>query len=89
MKIRLAIGANIVKEGKITLPDIFAKDGMIHNIGTDLPDFKADSHIGGSGNFGFPGSIDDQVHFREPGLTQKADIYTESKSAVAVIAANI
>jgi dihydroorotase len=35
------------------------------------------------GKYVFPGLIDDQVHFREPGLTHKADIYTESKSAVA------
>ncbi|MCS4435108.1 dihydroorotase [Aquiflexum gelatinilyticum] len=83
MKSILITGANIVNEGKITLADIFVKDGMIYNVGTDLSDFEADIHIDATGKYVFPGLIDDQVHFREPGLTHKADIYTESKSAVA------
>ena len=44
-----------------------------------MPDIKIDA----SGQYLFPGIIDDQVHFREPGLTHKANIYTESKAAVA------
>jgi dihydroorotase len=83
MKSILITGANIVNEGKITLADIFVKDGMIYNLGPDLSNFEADIHIDATGKYAFPGLIDDQVHFREPGLTHKADIYTESKSAVA------
>ena len=44
---------------------------------------KIYTEINGEGKYLFPGSIDDQVHFREPGLTHKATIYTESKAAVA------
>jgi dihydroorotase len=83
MKSILISGANIVNEGKITRSDILVKDGLIYNIGKDLSEFEADIHIDASGKYVFPGLIDDQVHFREPGLTHKADIYTESKAAVA------
>ncbi|WP_373521296.1 dihydroorotase [Aquiflexum sp.] len=83
MKSILITGANIVNEGKITRSDVLIKDGMFYNIGTDLSEFEADTTIDASGKYIFPGLIDDQVHFREPGLTHKADIYTESKAAVA------
>jgi dihydroorotase len=83
MKRILITGANIVNEGKITRMDIFVQDGVIYNMGKDLSHFKADINIGAEGKYIFPGLIDDQVHFREPGLTHKADIYTESKAAVA------
>ncbi len=83
MKSILITGANIVNEGKITPMDILIQDGVFYNIGKDLSEFEADIHIDASGKYIFPGLIDDQVHFREPGLTHKADIYTESKSAVA------
>lgn len=83
MKSILITGANIVNEGKITRSDILIKDGVFYNIGKDLSEFEADMTIDASGKYIFPGLIDDQVHFREPGLTHKADIYTESKAAVA------
>lgn len=83
MKSILITGANIVNEGQITRSDILVKDGMIYNVGADLSEFEADLHIDASRKYIFPGIIDDQVHFREPGLTHKADIYTESKAAVA------
>jgi dihydroorotase len=83
MKSILITGANIVNEGKITPMDILIQDGVFYNIGKDLSEFEADITIDASGKYIFPGLIDDQVHFREPGLTHKADIYTESKSAVA------
>ncbi|MFC0263036.1 dihydroorotase [Fontibacter flavus] len=83
MKSILITGANIVNEGKITRSDILIKDGLIYNMGKDLSEFEADLTIDASGKYIFPGIIDDQVHFREPGLTHKADIYTESKAAVA------
>jgi len=83
MKSILITGANIVNEGKITRSDILIKDGVFYNVGKDLSEFEADMTIDASGKYIFPGLIDDQVHFREPGLTHKADIYTESKAAVA------
>lgn len=83
MKSILITGANIVNEGKITRSDILIKDGLFYNVGKDLSEFEADMTIDATGKYIFPGLIDDQVHFREPGLTHKADIYTESKAAVA------
>ncbi|MCH7401256.1 dihydroorotase [Belliella kenyensis] len=83
MKSILITGANIVNEGKITPMDILIQDGLIYNVGSDLSEFDADIKIDGKGKHIFPGIIDDQVHFREPGLTHKADIYTESRAAVA------
>lgn len=83
MKSILITGANIVNEGKITRLDILIQDGLFYNVGPDLSNFDADLKIDASGKYIFPGLIDDQVHFREPGLTHKADIYTESKAAVA------
>jgi dihydroorotase len=83
MKSILITGANIVNEGKITRLDILIQDGVFYNVGPDLSNFDADLKIDAHGKYIFPGLIDDQVHFREPGLTHKADIYTESKAAVA------
>lgn len=83
MKSILITGANIVNEGRISPGDILVKDGRIAKIGLDLSKEKADIHLDGSGKHLFPGLIDDQVHFREPGLTHKGDIYTEAKAGVA------
>lgn len=83
MKSILITGANIVNEGKITRSDVLIKEGIIFNVGNDLSEFDVDMTIDASGKHIFPGVIDDQVHFREPGLTHKADIYSESKAAVA------
>jgi len=55
MKSILITGANIVNEGKITLADIFVKDGMAYHVGPDLSDFEADIHIDASGKYVFPG----------------------------------
>jgi dihydroorotase len=74
--------ACIVNEGRITEADVYVKNGLIEKIGGALS-VDADLVIDARGNYLFPGVIDDQVHFREPGLTQKATIYTESKAAVA------
>lgn len=74
--------AIIVNEGKLFTGDVFIKDGLIEQIGTSI-DKAADKEINAEGLHLFPGCIDDQVHFREPGLTHKADIYTESRAAVA------
>jgi dihydroorotase len=78
----LITGARIVNEGRIYEADVFIKDGLIEKIGRSLSD-KAQTVIDAGGKYLFPGVIDDQVHFREPGLTHKATIYSESKAAVA------
>jgi len=83
MKSILITGANIVNEGQINLGDVLIKEGRINKIGLTLSNEKADIHIDGSGKHLFPGIIDDQVHFREPGLTHKGEIYTEAKAGVA------
>ena len=73
----------IVNEGRIEVLDLLTNGERIEKIGIQL-DSKSDvTEINGEGKFLFPGVIDDQVHFREPGLTHKATIYTESKAAVA------
>ena len=83
MKSILITNANIVNEGQITRGDLFIVDGFIHSIGENLASLPADIHIEAEGKYLLPGLIDDQVHFREPGLTHKATIYTESRAAVA------
>jgi len=83
MKSILITNANIVNEGQITRGDLLVVDGLIYIAGGNLSGHTADIHIEAEGKYLFPGLIDDQVHFREPGLTHKADIYTESKAAVA------
>ena len=77
--------ASIVNEGAIFRGDVLIKDGIIEKIfEQDSPDKVADAlTIDAKGKYLLPGVIDDQVHFRDPGLTHKADIYTESKAAVA------
>ena len=73
----------IVNEGRIEVLDLLTNGERIEKIGSQL-DSKSDvAEINGEGKFLFPGVIDDQVHFREPGLTHKATIYTESKAAIA------
>lgn len=74
---------SIINEGKNITGDVLIKKGRIELIGQALqPAFKVEE-IDGSGKYLLPGAIDDQVHFREPGLTHKANIYTEAKAAVA------
>ena len=71
----------VVNEGRITVKDVLIKNGHIEKISPQINEFAKE--INGEGKYLVPGAIDDQVHFREPGLTHKADIYTESKAAVA------
>jgi len=75
--------ATIVNEGKQILADILIKNGIIEKISGNISAEENIQVIDLEGKFVLPGCIDDQVHFREPGLTHKADIATESKSAVA------
>lgn len=73
----------IVNEGSITTGDILTANGRIEKIATQIGNVAGAVEINGEGQYLFPGCIDDQVHFREPGLTHKAQIYTEAKAAVA------
>jgi dihydroorotase len=74
--------ATIINEGKQTQADVLIKNGFIEKIAGSI-DAKADKEINAEGLHLFPGCIDDQVHFREPGLTHKGNIASESRAAVA------
>ena len=75
--------AKLVNEGKVFHADVLIKNGFIEKIDTNGIAMPADRTIDAGGLYMFPGLIDDQVHFREPGLTHKGDLYTEPKAAVA------
>ncbi len=77
----LIVNAKIVNEGKVVEGDVLIKNDRIAQIGPHLS--SRGRVIDALGNFLLPGVIDDQVHFREPGLTHKATIFTESRAAVA------
>ena len=77
--------ASVVNEGKIIVADLLIVNDRIEKIASDI-DMKLKAgyqEINAEGLYLIPGVIDDQVHFREPGLTHKADISSESKAAVA------
>ncbi|MEP6627205.1 MAG: dihydroorotase [Ginsengibacter sp.] len=74
---------SVVNENKILEKDVYVKNGRIERIDNNIDPKEKVTEILGVGKHLFPGVIDDQVHFREPGLTHKATIYTESKAAVA------
>ena len=77
--------ATLVNEGKTFVASVFVSDGMITKIVPDKEPFDYGSAmvIDATGKYLIPGLIDEHVHFREPGLTQKADLYSESRAAVA------
>ncbi len=75
--------ARIVNEDKVYENDLRIRHGRIEHIGNDLDASKHDQIIDASGLVLLPGMIDDQVHFRDPGMTHKADLATESAAAVA------
>ncbi len=85
MKSYLIKNAQLVNEGSITESDVLIKNGRIEKIANSISEDTAgvEKVIDASGLHLLPGFIDDQVHFREPGLTHKANIYTESRAAVA------
>lgn len=84
MKNYLIRNVQVVNEGRITIADLFVKNGRIEKISSQISQLNTGFiEINGEGKYLFSGAIDDQVHFREPGLTHKATIYTESKAAVA------
>src|SRR5690606_27276946 len=73
----------VVNEGRSVAQDVLVKNGRIEAIGNQLSSRTAVYEINGEGKHLLPGVIDDQVHFREPGLSSKATIYSESRAAVA------
>ncbi len=77
-------GGTLINEGERLDQDLYVKNGRIENIGSGLSSVYPNSKtIDLTGRLILPGLIDDQVHFREPGLTHKACIHTESQAAVA------
>ena len=74
----------IINEGNEFLSDIYIEGDKIKEISPSIsPKLSDTTTIDAEGNYIIPGLIDDQVHFREPGLTNKGEIYTESRAAVA------
>ena len=74
----------IINKGEIYPSDIYIEDEIIKEVSESItPKFSDTKTIDAEGNFIMPGLIDDQVHFREPGLIHKGDIYSESRAAVA------
>lgn len=76
-------GATVVNEGKQDVTDVLVKNGRIEKIGTGIQPDADCREINADGLYLLPGVIDDQVHFREPGLTHKANIASEARAAVA------
>ncbi len=72
----------LVNEGRIFVSDVLISNGVIQKIG-EVQESNGATVIDGTGKHLLPGVIDGQVHFREPGLTHKGDMYTESRAAVA------
>ena len=84
MKTILIKDAHIVNEGAITRGDVLVENGVIVDIAESISAKSATTQVyDAEGRYLLPGVIDDQVHFREPGLTHKANIATESRAAVA------
>lgn len=75
--------ARLVNEGRIIEADVLVENGFIAQIKSGLSDHTVTTVIDADGQYLLPGVIDDQVHFREPGLTHKATIQSESRAAVA------
>ena len=73
----------IINEGKKFVSDIYISNGRIEKIASTISLTEKVEEIDATGLYILPGCIDDQVHFREPGLTHKGNIFTESRAAVA------
>ncbi|WP_438463420.1 dihydroorotase [Marinomonas sp. PE14-40] len=83
MSITLIKNARVVNEGQVTETDVRIVDQRIDTIENNISAGPNDTVIDANGCYLLPGMIDDQVHFREPGLTHKGSIATESRAAVA------
>jgi dihydroorotase len=75
--------AELVNEGRRFVADVLVRDGIIERIGALPAGGRYDEELDLAGKLLLPGLIDDQVHFREPGLTHKACIASEARAAVA------
>jgi dihydroorotase len=81
---QLIKNVRIINEGENFIGNIVIEKELIVSVSKEIPQNQADyTVIDGQGKIAIPGVIDDQVHFRDPGLTHKADIFTESCAAVA------
>lgn len=76
-------GATIVNENSVFTGDVLVENEIIKEIGSEINPINGVEVINAKGKYLIPGFIDDQVHFREPGLTHKANIATESRAAAA------
>ena len=84
MKTTLIRNVSVVNEDTIRTCDVLIQGAVISKVAEGgCLNIDADEVIDGAGKHLLPGLIDDQVHFREPGLTHKGDLYTESRAAVA------
>ncbi|WP_020560302.1 dihydroorotase [Thiofilum flexile] len=79
----LILNANIVNEGLISQGDVYINNHRIEKIGSNLSHYQADQIIDAAGRFLMPGMIDSHVHFREPGLTYKGTLASESRASIA------
>src|SRR5690554_4690017 len=76
--------AQIVNAGSISQGDVYIENGIILEVAENISVKSPDTlRVDAEGKYLLPGMIDDQVHFREPGLTHKADIASESRAALA------
>lgn len=83
MSATLIVNARLVNEGRETENDLLIENGRIARIAASIDARPGDQVVDAAGRWLLPGMIDDQVHFREPGLTHKGDIASESAAAVA------
>lgn len=83
MQTILITNAILVNEGSVAPADVFIRDGRIEQIAASLTNRPSDTVIDAQGRMLLPGMIDCHVHFREPGLEQKADLHSETRAAVA------
>jgi dihydroorotase len=82
MKTTLITNAKVINEGKVFEADVLIRGNFIEKIAGSIPANHAEV-VDAKGLYLMPGAIDDQVHFREPGLTHKGNIFSESRAAVA------
>lgn len=75
--------AQIVNEGKVFVADVLIENDRIEKISESISSLEVDKIIDANGKYLLPGVIDDQVHFRDPGLTHKGDLESESRAAIA------
>ena len=83
MTAQLIVNAQVVNEGSISTSDLLIREGRIEKIAPQIQVDSAIPVLDAQGRYLLPGMIDDQVHFREPGLTHKGDMLSESRAAVA------